>query len=75
MWGEEEELDGPFEVVAINKETGEEIIVVEERELAGANNGADAHIPSQMGLPSSGIWQMKAFVGGELFGTVVVEVG
>ena len=74
FWGEESELDGPFKVIGHNQETNEEIVAFESSELGGPNNGADAHTPSSMQLPSKGIWELDAYVDDELFGTVVVEV-
>ncbi len=74
LWGEESELDGPFKVIGHNQETNEEIVAFESSELGGPNNGADAHTPSSMQLPSKGRWELDAYVDGELFGTVVVEV-
>ncbi|MUK87883.1 hypothetical protein GMD78_05655 [Ornithinibacillus sp. L9] len=73
FWGEPEELEGEFKVIGKNIDTGEEVTVFETENLGGPNNGADAHIPSSMSLPSSGVWKLTAFVGGELFGTVVIE--
>ncbi|MYL64479.1 hypothetical protein GLW07_14065 [Bacillus hwajinpoensis] len=74
FWGAEEELDGRFKVIGTNQDTKEEVVVFEMDELAGAHNGADAHTPSSMQLPSRGTWELDAYVGGDLFGTVVVEV-
>jgi hypothetical protein len=74
FWGNEKELQGKFEVVAISKETGEEAIVFQADTLSGPNNGADAHKPSMMKLPTVGMWKLDAYIGGNLFGTVIVEV-
>lgn len=74
FWGEKSELDGPFKVIGHNQETNEEVVAFETTSLAGPNNGADAHTPSSMQLPSKGTWELAAYVDGELFGTVVVEV-
>jgi len=74
FWGAEDELDGRFKVIGTNQDTKEEVVVFETNELAGAHNGADAHAASSMQLPSSGTWELDAYVGGDLFGTVVVEV-
>ena len=74
FWGEEGELDGPFKVIGHNQDTDQDVVVFETKELAGPNNGADAHTPSSMQLPSKGTWELDAYVDGKLFGTVVVEV-
>jgi hypothetical protein len=73
FWGEPEELEGKLKVIGTSANTGEEVTVFEAAGLGGPNNGADAHTPSSMSLPSIGIWELNAYVGGKLFGTVVVE--
>jgi hypothetical protein len=74
FWGEEMELKGNFHVVATSKETGEEITVFQVNTLSGPNNGAEAHTPSTMMLPTVGLWKLDAYIGGNLFGTIVIEV-
>lgn len=89
FWGTKEELSQkPFRVEAINLKTGqkhqallENLGTPDEKHvweynglLGGPNNGANAHMPSGMELPSSGKWKFDAYLGGELFGSVVVEV-
>lgn len=73
LWGEPNELEGEFEVVGKNIDKDNEVTVFETKSLGGPNNGADAHTPSSMSLPSSGLWELNAYVGGELFGTIVVN--
>jgi hypothetical protein len=88
FWGEETVLrTGNLKIIAINKETKEEVQVLiknagtpneqkvwEYGELGGPNNGADAHLPSNISFPYSGIWKLNAFIGGTLFESIVVEV-
>lgn len=89
FWGTKEELSRvPFRVEAIDLKSGnkhqalltgmgtaEKKHVWEyESRLGGPNNGADAHLPSGMELPHAGKWKLNAYLGGELFGSVVVEV-
>jgi hypothetical protein len=74
FWGEEKELKGNFEVVATNKETEENITVFQRDSLAGAHNSANAHTPSMIMLPTAGLWRLDAYIGGTLFGTIIVEV-
>ncbi|RSL32367.1 hypothetical protein D7Z54_15840 [Salibacterium salarium] len=74
FWGDEETLEGSFRVTGEKVSTGEEVSIFEAEELGGAQNGADAHIPSSMSIPRSGKWQLKTYIGEELFGTVVVNV-
>jgi len=37
-------------------------------------NGANAHIPSTIELPSKGLWSLNAFVNNQLYGQIIVEV-
>ncbi|WP_096186289.1 DUF4871 domain-containing protein [Evansella halocellulosilytica] len=78
FWGEQEILTQPFKVIGINKQTGEEITVLEypkaSSTLLSPNNGADHHLPSTMLLPSAGIWKLEVYFGEELFGNVIVDV-
>jgi hypothetical protein len=88
FWGTNEELARkPFKVEAIDLKTGEKHqvllqgmgtpdkkLVWEYSELGGPNNGADAHIPSGMELPHPGKWSLDAYLGGKLFGSIVVDV-
>ncbi|WP_244996473.1 DUF4871 domain-containing protein [Paenibacillus sp. FSL W8-0186] len=74
LWGDEQELNGKFKVVASPENGGEPVTVLEDLSLGSANNGADRHIPSQMSLPAKGMWKMDAYVGDSLFGTIFVQV-
>ncbi len=74
FWGESEELKGNLKVVGTHAETDEQITVIEGIDISGALNGADAHTPSLMSLPKSGMWKLDAFIGDRLFGSVFVEV-
>ncbi|KGA95619.1 hypothetical protein AJ85_06955 [Alkalihalobacillus alcalophilus ATCC 27647 = CGMCC 1.3604] len=72
FWGENLEMK-PLKVIGTNTETNQEVVVIEEGFLAGPNNEADAHMPSLMSLPTKGIWTLDAYIGEELFGTIVVK--
>ena len=74
FWGNEDELKGELKVIAFHKESGEQVTVLEGRPLAGPNNGADRHVPSNMSLPKKGLWKLEAYIGDQLFGTVFVKV-
>jgi hypothetical protein len=74
FWGNGDELKGELKVMAFHKESGEQITVLEGRPLAGPNNGADQHVPSNMSLPIKGLWKLEAYIGNQLFGTVFVKV-
>ena len=74
FWGEPEELKGLLKVTGTNQETGKFITVFEDRGLGGPYNGADAHVPSLMSLPSPGLWELDAYIGEKLFGSITVQV-
>jgi hypothetical protein len=89
FWGTKEELvRTPFKVEAIDLNTGEKHQVLLEGMgtpnkkyvweysygLGGPNNGADAHLPSGLELPNPGKWKLNAYLGGELFGSIVIDV-
>jgi len=89
FWGTKEEINkSPFRVEAINLKTMKvsEALVMDagtsqaklvweyNTSLGGPNNGADAHLPSSLMLSSSGLWQLDAYIGGELKGSIVVNV-
>jgi len=74
FWGESSDLEGKeLKVVGTNNDN-EQIDIFEGSILYGPINGADAHYPSQMTLPSEGIWRLDAYVGEKLFGSVYVKV-
>lgn len=74
FWGKEDELNGSLKVIATHQNDGKQIILMQDVTLAGPNNGANRHIPSSMSLPESGMWNLDAYIGGKLFGTIVVRV-
>jgi len=89
FWGTKEEFDRTtFKVEAIDLKTGKKHQVLLEGMgtsnkknvweynygLGGPNNGADAHLPSGLELPNPGKWQLNTYLGGEFFGSVVVNV-
>jgi hypothetical protein len=89
FWGSKEELGkSSFKVQAINIKTGEKskaLVSISANNLremvwqydappAPPNNGADAHLPSNMMLPDSGIWRLDTFIDNKFFGSVTVIV-
>ncbi|MDQ0273261.1 hypothetical protein [Cytobacillus purgationiresistens] len=48
--------------------------VLEGKSLMGSNNGANRHVSSNFSLPASGLWKLGAYVGDNIFGTVIVKV-
>ncbi|MDR7074356.1 DUF4871 domain-containing protein [Fictibacillus barbaricus] len=73
LWGSKDLPGKTFKVKATSQETGQEITVVESI-LFGAHNGADAHLPSIMSLPRSGMWKLDGYVDNKRFSTIVVQV-
>lgn len=76
FWGDAKELHGKFKVVALKKETHEQLNVF-EGPLGGELNGAVAHAPSLVKLPEKGIWRLDIFVGEQaqtLYDSIVVQV-
>ncbi|HYG56908.1 MAG TPA: hypothetical protein VD902_02405 [Symbiobacteriaceae bacterium] len=72
FWGKPEDYAGKsLEVKATHRDG--RTIEVWSGGLAGANNGAVAHMPSSMSLPSPGLWRLDVRVGGQLIGHIVVE--
>jgi len=89
FWGTKDEMNKkPFRVEAINLKTMKKNMALildagtsNERHVweynfapAGPNNGADAHLPSNLSLASKGLWQLNAYIGGNLQGSLIVEV-
>jgi hypothetical protein len=74
FWGSEYELNGNFKVKALKKGTHQLIDVFSADYLGGKNNGADHSIPSSMSLPTSGRWQLLAYMNDQLFGSIVIDV-
>ncbi|WP_218240479.1 hypothetical protein, partial [Pseudomonas sp. 2822-17] len=63
-----------LEVIATHQNSNEQVTVIDGLTLSGPHNGADAHTPSTMSLPQSGMWKLGAFVDGNLHGSVFVKV-
>ena len=65
---------GSFKVKATHQDTNEEKILIDVDSLGGPNNGADAHLPSSMSLPLSGMWKLDTYLDDVLFETIYVKV-
>ncbi|RKN82228.1 DUF4871 domain-containing protein [Paenibacillus ginsengarvi] len=73
FWGNPEELGGRLEIKAVRQGTQQLTDVFDVERLGSALNGADAAFPSMMMLPKRGKWRLMAFIGGRLYGSIVVE--
>jgi hypothetical protein len=73
FWGAPEAFVGkPLKVTAANPDG--KTIDLFSGILAGANNGAVAHLPSSMTLPSPGLWRLEVRVDDRVIGHIVVQV-
>ncbi|MDR6549214.1 DUF4871 domain-containing protein [Paenibacillus qinlingensis] len=80
FWGTDEELDGPFQILAVREGSNTLIEVFSSNAfssanaLGQANNGADRHLPTSMMLPERGRWRLLPYVHGRLLNSIVVDV-
>jgi hypothetical protein len=77
LWDVEAPETKKLTVVGYHKETKtfHQILVDEwSKTLAGPNNGADAHIPSNVKIPESGDWAILLYIDEKLFDILVFEV-
>lgn len=75
FWGDPQVLQGSFRVVAVSKETGEQVEVF-QGPLGGELNGATAHAPSLVKVPAGGIWRLDVYVGEKAdthYGSIVIH--
>ncbi len=76
FWGNADELVGKkVRIVAESKNTGTKIdIPLLYDHLGGENWGATAHLPTNISLPSEGLWRLNVFIDDKLFGQIIVQV-
>lgn len=74
FWGNESELKGGLIVLGVQKNMTQPIEIYRSNGLGNAHNGADAHNPSLMTMPTPGLWRLMAYIDGTLFGSVVINV-
>ncbi|MFB5083302.1 hypothetical protein [Symbiobacterium thermophilum] len=73
FWGNQEDfLYKTLEVTGVNRR-GQRVPVLTST-LGGEHNGAVAHTPSMMSLPTPGLWRLEVRVDGNHLGDIVVEV-
>ncbi|WP_088036411.1 DUF4871 domain-containing protein [Evansella clarkii] len=66
-----------FDIKATHEKTGEVIdlfFINTSDGIGSPNNGADAHTPSVVEFPQSGIWKLDIYHGEELFESILLEV-
>jgi hypothetical protein len=77
LWGIENAENTKLTVVGFHKEseTVHQILMDSwTKGLGGANNGADAHVPSSVKIPESGEWAILLYVDEKLFDILVYEI-
>lgn len=72
FWGNPEDFNGKTLEVTGVSQSGQSIPVLKTA-LSGPNNGAVAHTPSMMSLPSLGLWRLEVRVDSKHIGNIVVE--
>lgn len=73
FWGIPEDYAGKKLGVTAVSRSGQTVNVFSGG-LGGANIGAVAHTPSSMTLPTAGLWRLDVRVGGQIIGSIVVDV-
>ncbi|HEU4964868.1 MAG TPA: DUF4871 domain-containing protein [Bacilli bacterium] len=73
FWGDDV-LDREMKVMAVRQGTTDPIELIPPTRLTSPLYGADATLPSTLTLPSAGLWRLDAYLGDELFGSIVVSV-
>lgn len=74
FWGNEQELGGTFKLMAVQQESGELKELIPSAPLNKGINGADRMVLTSISLPSSGRWQLMAYIDDRLFDSIIVEV-
>jgi cell division protein FtsL len=83
MWHFWDIKEGEMTVVGFNRVTskiipilynGETKIKYWSKDIAGPNNGADSHSPSNVLVSEAGEWAFMVYVNGKLFDTLVMEI-
>lgn len=76
FWGNDDELIGDFKVLGTHENSEEEILIVPKKSVISLSphNGANQHIPTNMTLPTSGMWKLDAYFEDRLVGSVYVKV-
>ena len=77
LWGIENPKETELTVVGFHRETGtiHQILTTGwSIGLGGENNGADAHTPSSVNIPTAGEWAILLYVEGKLFDVLVYNI-
>ncbi|MEW9670379.1 DUF4871 domain-containing protein [Ammoniphilus sp. 3BR4] len=76
FWGSTAELAGKLTVIAVHQETSNTLTLIDRLFMVPVKpqNGADNSAHSVLSLPSSGLWRLDAYINGQMFGSVIVDV-
>jgi hypothetical protein len=77
LWGIENPKETELTVVGFHRETGTIHPILTTGwsiGLGGENNGADAHTPSSVNIPTAGEWAILLYVDGKLFDVLVYNI-
>ncbi|MDQ0878817.1 signal peptidase I [Paenibacillus sp. V4I3] len=75
FWGKSDDLRGEFKVIAVKKGEEQRRTVFFAGGLSGTFRSADASVPpSNMTIPTPGLWRLEAYIGDRYFGSIVVDV-
>lgn len=77
LWGIENPEETKLTVVGLHRETGtvHQILTTGWTiNLAGENNGADAHAPSNVKIPKAGEWAILLYTDEKLFDELIYEI-
>ena len=77
LWGIENAKNTKLTVVGFHKESETVHPILIDgwtKGLGGANNGADAHVPSGVKIPKSGEWAILLYTDEKLFDILVYEI-
>ena len=77
LWGIENPATTNLTVVGLHKDTGTVHQILTSgwtTSLAGENNGADAHTPSNVIIPNAGEWAILLYTDEELFDVLIYEI-
>ncbi|WP_164985182.1 DUF4871 domain-containing protein [Ammoniphilus sp. CFH 90114] len=76
FWGSSAELAGKLTAVAVHQETGRTLTLIDRSFMVPVKplHGADNHTSSILSLPLAGLWRIDAYINGQMFGNIIIEV-
>jgi hypothetical protein len=74
FWGEANQFEGSIKILGNELESDDEVILFIANEIYGPHEGANAHLPTMIKIPSSGPWNLSVFINNIFFESIVVNV-